>query len=141
MLALVSMMAVSLTACSSSDDDVDPTQQYRSRVLGEWFRGDSAYWFSEDGTGYYAADGKDYYSNEDVLGEFHWTITDLQIDITKMTIHNSYRVWYPNPIGARYDPETNTLCIDGKIFTRNAPAPKPREEPTDTVTADTVVAK
>lgn len=134
MLVLAGLMAMSLTACSgNSDDDVDPTQQYKNRIIGYWYSSSgSAYCFSEGGTGYYRSG--------DVGGDFHWTMTGLQIDMTKVVFYTPYSVWHAEPMSAIYDPDVNTLRIDGRIFTRTKPTPKPGEEPADSVATDTVAA-
>ena len=94
MLVLAGLMAMSLTACSGhSDDDVDPTQQYKNRIIGYWYSSSgSAYCFSEGGTGYYRSG--------DVGGDFHWTMTGLQIDMTTVVFYTPYSVWHAEPMSA-----------------------------------------
>ena len=128
MLVLMSMMAISFTACSSNDD-VDPTQQYRDDILGGWYYDDYEYWFKDDGTGEYSC--------QDIFGSFHYTVEGqgIQMRLFKYMNIATGRIWEGENKDAYYDPEKNTLRIDGKTFTRDKPS-KPAEDPVDSVVAE-----
>ena len=129
MLVLMSMMVISFTACSSDDDDVDPTQQYKDDILGGWYYDDYEYWFSSGGTGEYRC--------EDIMGDFHYTVDGQGIQMRQFTYWNSATgsIWDGEDMNAYYNPEKNTLYIDGKTFTRNKPS-KPAEDPVDSVATE-----
>ena len=126
MLVFLGMMAISFTACSS-DDDVDPTQQYRNDILGGWYYNEVEYWFSDDGTGEYDCG--------DVFGSFHYTVegTDVQMRLFKYMNTATGSIWDGEDKYAHYDPEKNTLRIDGRTFTRDRPATKSAKGSADSV--------
>lgn len=131
MLVLVGMMAISFTACSSSDDDVDPTQRYRSHILGEWYCDNIEYRFESDGTGWRNCG--------DIIADFKYTIEGQGVSMRLFTYVNTATgsIWKDDEgEDASYDPEQNTMRIEGRIFTRTKPTPKPGEEPADTVVAE-----
>lgn len=129
MLVLVGMMTINFTACSS-DDDVDPTQQYRNDILGGWYYDEVEYWFSDDGTGEYSCG--------DVFGSFRYTVEGqgVQMRLFKYMNIATGSIWEGENMDAHYDPEKNTLRIDGRIFTRDRSTPKPAESPVDSVATE-----
>lgn len=134
MLLFLGMMAMSLTACSSSsdnDDDVGPTQQYGSRILGEWYCDNISYRFESDGTGWRNCG--------DIIADFKYTVEGQGISMRLFTYVNTATgsIWKDDEgEDASYDPEQNTMRIEGRIFTRTKPTPKPGEEPADTVVTE-----
>ena len=131
MLALVGMMVMSLTACSS-DDDTDPTQRYRSQILGERYCDNIEYRFESDGTGWRNCG--------DIIADFKYTIYGQGVSMRLFTYVNTATgsIWKDDEgEDASYDPEQNILRIEGYIFTRE----KPEEEPTDTAVTDTVTVE
>lgn len=50
--------------------------------------------------------------------------------------NTTHAVWKGEDMSAFYEPEQNTLRINGKIFTRNKPTEKPTEEPADSVATE-----
>lgn len=134
MLFFLGMMAISFSACSSSDDDVDPTQRYRSRILGEWYCDNIEYRFESDGTGWRNCG--------DIIADFKYTIYGQGVSMRLFTYVNTATgsIWKDDEgDDAVYNPEQNTMRIEGRIFTRNKPTPKPTtptEEPADTVVTE-----
>ena len=128
MLLLVGVLAIGLTSCGGSDDNDDNgTQGYASAILGAWYYDDYEYWFSAGGTGEYRC--------EDIMGDFHYTVEGQVVWMRQFTYwdNTTHSVWKGEDMHAFYDPEKNTLYIDGKIYTRTKPKPKPGEEPVDSV--------
>ena len=134
MLLFLGMMAISFTACSSSDDDVDPTQRYRSHILGEWYCDNIEYRFESDGTGWRNCG--------DIIADFKYTIEGQGVSMRLFTYVNTATgsIWKDDDgDDAVYNPEQNTMRIEGRIFTRTKPTPKPAtptEEPVDTVVTE-----
>ena len=59
MLLFLSMMAISFTACSSSDNEEDDgSQRYKNQIIGTWYCDHVSYVFESDGTGWYNRDRK-----------------------------------------------------------------------------------
>lgn len=134
MLFFLGMMAISFSACSSSDDDVDPTQRYRSHILGEWYCDNIEYRFESDGTGWRNCG--------DIIADFKYTIYGQGVSMRLFTYVNTATgsIWKDDEgDDAVYNPEQNTMRIEGRIFTRNKPTPNPTtptEEPVDTVVTE-----
>ena len=134
MLLFLGMMAISFTACSSSDDDVDPTQRYRSHILGEWYCDNIEYRFESDGTGWRNCG--------DIIADFKYTIYGQGVSMRLFTYVNTATgsIWKDDDgDDAVYNPEQNTMRIEGRIFTRQKPTTKPTtptEEPADTVVTE-----
>lgn len=131
MLLLVGVLAIGLTSCGGSDDNEDNgTQGYASAILGAWYYDGIEYLFLADSTGRYRC--------EDIGGDFRYTVEGQGIQMRHFTYWNSttHTVWKGEDTSASYDPEQNTLRIDGRTFTRTKPSPKPGEEPADSVVAE-----
>ena len=57
MLLFLGMMAISFTACSSSDDEEDDgSQRYKNQISGTWYGDHVSYEFESDGTGWCNSD-------------------------------------------------------------------------------------
>lgn len=134
MLLFLGMMAISFTACSSSDNEEDDgSQRYKRQIIGTWYCDRVSYVFESDGTGWCNSD------SWDVIANFKYTIEGQGVQMHQFTYVNTTTgsLWYGEDQNASYNPEQNTMRIEGRIFTRQKPTHKPTtEEPVDTVVTE-----
>lgn len=89
--------------------------------------------FESDGTGWCNSD------SWDVIANFKYTIEGQGVQMHQFTYVNTTTgsLWYGEDQSASYNPEQNTMRIEGRIFTRQKPTHKPpTEEPVDTVVTE-----
>lgn len=133
MLLFLGMMAISFTACSSDDEEDDGSQRYKNQIIGTWYCDYLSYRFESGGTGWYNS------NSGDVIADFKYIIEGQGVQMHQFTYVNTATgsIWKGEDKYASYNPEENTMRIEGRIFTRQKPKPAtPTEEPQDTVVTE-----
>ncbi len=91
MLLFLGMMAISFTACSSSDNEEDDgSQRYKRQIIGTWYSDRVSYVFESDGTGWCNSD------SWDVIANFKYTIEGQGVQMHQFTYVNTTTgsLWY-----------------------------------------------